>query len=235
MRRDFEHDRTQVIKNKKQVREHALKAIGIILKHVSSGIASRIRSLILPANNPPGTREIDHFRNVISFLRNQFGPTTLNDVQTIKQQLNDLTDSKGYRVLLDKIYEYRSILESIPQRDAANNIIQLNGVNQTYNISDAEMRSILLLKLGKNGNNIFQQLLYKAQRNPTYTYAEIVRDMENLLRDPKNDIIKTKAMASTSSSNIDSELEQDIYINTATQGIQVKCLNCKRFGHYVDQ
>lgn len=170
-------------KNLEKIPEDFDVAAGLFTRRLSPAIRTEVEGFIrLDVNLPTRTK----YNNMLQYIYNRYGPRDLTDIETLKSQLRRADDTQGYKNLMYLHRHIQNQLQKIQKRDPTTGAILTTptGVPITHEFSQDELRSILMDQLGKS-NEIFERVRLDAIKNPTKTYAQIVEECENLLKDNK--------------------------------------------------
>lgn len=169
-------------KNVEKVDEDFGVAIGLFSKRLSTAVRTEIESLTNLEIDQPNREK---YQNMLQHIYNHYGPRNLTDIESLKTILCKADDSQGYKHLMYLHRHIQNQLRKIYKRDAAGVIIvSATGIPVTYEFSEDELRSILMDQLGKS-NEVFERVRLDAIKKPTKSYAELVEECENLLKDNK--------------------------------------------------
>jgi hypothetical protein len=123
----------------------------------------------------------------MNFLYDNYGPSDINDVAIIKERITNANADHGYYQLFTIHDECLNQLRQIQKIDptTGNKLFDNNNVPIFHNIEDSDLKSILIRQIKDTDIAVFQ-LKVNAQSNPSITYTDLKKSINNLLKDAKS-------------------------------------------------
>lgn len=173
---------------------HSYRAIGIFLSCLSPEVYAQLE-------------DVDRAEHATAFAKwsalwerfdKLYKPKGGRDADHFRRRLQELTDEDGYLSFAAKFRGLVANMTAIPKLNAQGNPIP----EQNYRPDDEELRSLLLNKLGANGNTHFINLRTKYLADETKTWSNIVDEIVILCNDPDKriDTIRRKTMKTAAAS-----------------------------------
>lgn len=196
--------------------KHSYRAIGTFLGCLSPEVYAQLQ-------------DIDRADHITAFAKwstlwerfeKLYKPKGGGDAGQFRRLLQELTDDDGYLSFTAKFRGLVANMTAIPKLDQNGNPIP----GQNYRPDDAELRSILLTKLGANGNSYFLNLRAKYLTNEALSWNDLIDEIVMLCNDPdkkietirrKTPVMKTAAVS--------------VYTSKASASKRpLFCANCKK-------
>lgn len=240
-RADYNNQLVEQRKLKKQVELDFTKAISLVHSRLSPAIQGNIEVFDRDTSRSPQQK----YEDIMEYIRTNHGNNPTGEAKILKEKMEAATDSIGYKALLDLYDRYQSYLDMIPLiGDDGLPIQDGQGNALTHKLSSAEMRYLLVKRLGTNGNAAMFQLKQEMNRKPTMTYEEARVEINNLI---SNDPTAFSTMSSISSASSINTSPAMIMVNSSTTTTNHEvgntfpnntnstrpsyCVNCKASGH----
>ena len=229
-------------------------AIGHFRNRLTANIQNDVEGI---TNLSLNTSSRVKYNELLQYMFETYGPTNLNDIEALKSRLRDATDAAGYDNLLSTHRHIQNQLKKIQQRNTDGTVKLVDGNPLTYEFTDTELRAILMSQLGRS-NKVFEDLRLSYIKQPDTTYKQMIKDIQNLLKDAsvnrrKQDTMMNSPVTRTTSvgscattycypSNDDTNLisynsnsyfPENYSYDAGSANEVIRCANCQQLNHYV--